>query len=63
MESLLPQVKHLGSLLPLVAGDHGEAAILAYDSRLNVMQDFTSDPDKLKAAIDKINAGSSGRTG
>jgi VWFA-related protein len=59
VESILPQIKHLGSLLPTVVGDHGEAAILAFDSRLRVMQDFTTDADKLKAAIDKINAGNS----
>jgi|SRR6185312_16038471 len=59
MEKILTQIKHLGSLLPLVVGDHGEAAVLAFDSRLRVMQDFTSDSDKVKAAIDKINAGNS----
>jgi VWFA-related protein len=59
VESILPQVKHLGTLLPLVVGDHGEAAVVAFDSRLRTMQDFTTDPDKLKAAIDKINAGNS----
>ena len=32
VESILPQIKHLGSLLPLVVGDHGEAAVLAFDS-------------------------------
>ncbi len=56
---ILSQIKHLGTLLPLVVGDHGEAAVVAFDSRLRVMQDFTSDPDKLKVAIDKINAGNS----
>lgn len=60
VEAILPQIKHLGSLLPLVIGDHGEAAVLAFDSRLQVLQDFTTDPDKLKAAIDKLYAGSSG---
>lgn len=59
MDKILSQVKHLGTLLPLVVGDHGEAAVLAFDSRLRVMQDFTSDSDKVKAAIDKINAGNS----
>ena len=39
VESILPQIKHLGSLLPLVVGDHGEAAILAFDSRLALLQD------------------------
>ncbi len=60
VESILPQIKHLGSLLPLVVGDHGEAAVLGFDSRLQLLQDFTADPDKVKAAIEKINAGSSG---
>jgi VWFA-related protein len=46
-------------MLPVVVGDHGEAAVLSFDSRLQVMQDFTPDADKVKAAIDKINAGNS----
>jgi len=56
---ILAQIKHLGTLLPLVVGDHGEAAVMAFDSRLRVLQDFTPDPDKVKVAIDKINAGNS----
>ncbi len=56
---ILNQIKHLGTLLPLVAGDHGEVAIMKFDSRLVVMQDFTSDTDKIKAAVDKIQAGNS----
>jgi VWFA-related protein len=57
---ILNQLKKLGTLVPEVAGDHGEVAIMAVDSRLRVMQDFTSDTDKIKAAMDKINAGNSG---
>lgn len=60
VEAILPQIKHLGTLLPVVVGDHGEAAIVGFDSRIQVYQDFTHDSDKVKAAIDKINAGSSG---
>jgi len=56
---ILTQIKHLGTLLPLVVGDHGEAAVVAFDSRMRVMQDFTSDPDKIKVGIDKITAGNS----
>ena len=59
VEGVMNQIKHLGTLLPTVVGDHGEAAILAFDSRLRVMQDFTSDPDKLKSAIDHLTAGNS----
>jgi VWFA-related protein len=59
VEAILPQIKHLSTLIPLVSGDHGEVAILAFDHRLDLVQDFTTDTDKLKVAINKINAGSS----
>jgi len=59
VEKILPQIKHLGTLLQLVVGVQGEAAIVAFDHRIRVMQDFTNDSDKIKVAIDKINAGSS----
>jgi VWFA-related protein len=59
VEAILPQIKHLGAVLPLVVGEHGEAAVVAFDSRIQLMQDFTADADKVKAAIDKINAGNS----
>jgi len=59
VDAILPQIKHLGSLMPLVVGDHGEAAVIAFDSRMVLLQDFTTDPDKIKAAIDKIVAGNS----
>jgi VWFA-related protein len=57
--TILNQIKKLGTLIPEVAGDHGEVAVMAVDSRLRVMQDFTSDTDKIKAAVDKITAGNS----
>jgi len=46
VESLLPQLQKIGNLItPLVIVDQGEAAILAYDSRIRKLQDFTSDPE------------------
>jgi len=60
VEAVLPQIKHLGTMLPVVMGDHGEAAVVAFDSRIQILQDFTPDADKVKVAIDKINAGNSG---
>jgi len=59
MDEILKQVRHLGTLMPLIVGDHGEAAVMAFDSRLRVMQDFTTDADKVKAGIEKITAGNS----
>ncbi|MDP9055071.1 MAG: VWA domain-containing protein [Acidobacteriota bacterium] len=59
MDAILKQIRHLGTLMPLVVGEHGEAAVMAFDSRLRVMQEFTNDSDRVKAAIDKITAGNS----
>ena len=59
VESILPQIKHMGSLTPMLIGEQGEAAVVAFDSRVKVLQDFTNDGDKIKAAITKINAGNS----
>jgi VWFA-related protein len=60
-ESVLNQIKpSMGSLIPTVIGAQGEAAILKFDGRIMLMQDFTNDTDKIKVAVNKINAGSSG---
>jgi VWFA-related protein len=59
MDAILKQVRHLGSLMPVLIGNQGEAAVIAFDHRIRLMQDFTNDPDKIKVAIDRINAGSS----
>jgi VWFA-related protein len=59
VDAILAQIKHLGTLMPVVVGDHGEAAVIAFDSRIRLMQDFTNDPDKVKSAIEHITAGNS----
>jgi VWFA-related protein len=60
VEKILPQVNKIGNLVkPLILGDLGEAAVMNFDSRLKVQQDFTSDPDKITAAVRKIYAGGS----
>ena len=59
VDKILPQVNRIGNLIsPLLLGQYGEAAVLAFDSRLRVMQDFTSDPDKITQGIKKIQSGS-----
>lgn len=60
VESILRQMKAVGSLVQEIIGTEGEAAVIKFDSRITKMQDFTNDTDKIKAAIDKINAGSTG---
>jgi VWFA-related protein len=59
-EPVLPKIQKIGSLLkPLVMGDQGEVALVAFDSRVRVLQDFTSDTNKLEAALHALRPGSS----
>jgi VWFA-related protein len=58
-DKILPQVNKIGSMLkPIIFGDEGEAAVIAYDSRVRLLQPFTSDTDDITKAIKGIHAGS-----
>jgi VWFA-related protein len=60
VEGLLPQVRKIGNLIsPLLIGEQGEAALIAYDSRIRTLQDFTSDSELITKAVKDIYAGSS----
>lgn len=60
VEKVLPRVQKIGPLLKdLVAGEQGEVAIVAFDHRIEVKQDFTSDIDKLSEALKSLRPGSS----
>jgi len=59
VEGILPQVKRIGNLVtPLLIGDQGEAAIIAYDSRVRVLQQFTSNADLITQAVKNLQPGS-----
>ncbi len=59
VQGLIPQVKKIGNLIsPLLIGEQGQAAVIAYDSRIRTLQDFTSDPDLITKATTKIFPGS-----
>src|SRR5450755_3588054 len=59
VEGILPQVKKIGGLIaPLLIGDQGEAAVIAFDSRIRTLQDFTSDSEKITKAVKDLTAGS-----
>lgn len=59
VEKMLPAVNKIGNLIkPIVLGDQGEAAVVAYDSRIRTLQDFTADADQIAAAVKKITPGS-----
>ncbi len=59
IEPVLPKLKTTGILLHgLVTGEGGDVAVLAFDHRMQHLQDFTSDPDKIDDAMHKLTAGS-----
>ncbi len=54
----LAKINKVGSMIePLIAGDRGRAAVMTFDAEIKVMQDFTSDGQKLRAAFEKIDGG------
>jgi VWFA-related protein len=59
VEGLLPQVRRIGNLIqPLIIGDQGEAAVIAYDSRVRTLQEFTNNADLITQVVKKIQPGS-----
>jgi hypothetical protein len=60
IEPVLPKLRRTGLLMQgLVTGVEGDVAILAFDHRLQILQDFTDDPQKLQDSMQKLQAGSS----
>jgi VWFA-related protein len=60
VEGLMPQIRKIGNLIsPLLIGEQGQAAVIGYDARIRVLQDFTSDGDQITKAVKDIYPGSS----
>jgi len=60
MEAVLPRLQKIGPLFqPLVTGEQGEVAVLCFDHRIQLLQDFTNDPDLISQAFKKLKQGSS----
>ena len=60
VEGILPQVRKIGNLIaPLMIGDQGETAVIGFDSCIRVLQDWTTDSDKITKAVKDIYPGSS----
>ena len=60
VEPLLPIIRKSGIMLHgLVTGENGDVAVLAFDHRMQLLQDFTSDPNKIDDAMQKLRGGSS----
>ena len=59
LNDILPKLQRIGSMLnELVAGQDGETAVLAFDHRIQVMQDFTNETQKVSEAMKNIKIGS-----
>ena len=57
---VLPTLKKSGLLLHgLVTGQDSDVAVIEFDHRIQHLQDFTNDPDKIDDAMQKLTAGSS----
>ena len=60
VEGMLPKIRKIGAELDtLVLGEQGEAAVLAFDHRIQKVQDFTSESGKIQAAFRELKVGSS----
>jgi VWFA-related protein len=56
---ILPKIQKIGSMLnQLLVGQDGEIAIIGFDHRIQVMQDFTNETTKVSEAMQKMTPGS-----
>ncbi len=59
MTGMLPKVQRIGAAITdLVAGQDAEIAVVGFDHEIQVVQDFTSDSDKVCQAMKKLKTGS-----
>jgi len=60
LTEFLPKIQRVGTELnQLVAGQDGEIAVVGFDHRIQVMQDFTREGTKVSEAMQKMTPGSS----
>lgn len=60
LTDILPKIQRIGPMLSqLVGGQDGEVAIVGFDHRIQVMQDFTKESTKISEALMKLTPGSS----
>jgi VWFA-related protein len=54
----LAKVRRIGGMIqPLVTGLRGEVAVVAFDSGIHWLQDFTSEDQKIRSAVESLGAG------
>jgi VWFA-related protein len=55
VDSLLGQVRHLGPVFSdLVLGPHGQAAVMFFSDKVQLLEDFSSDGDRLDATLKQV---------
>jgi VWFA-related protein len=58
VEAMLPKIRKIGNLVhDELVGQDGEVAIVSFDHRIDVLQDFTSDADLINQAVAKLKPG------
>jgi VWFA-related protein len=61
IQALLPAVRQTGIIFSqVVMGQTSQAAVIGFDDTVNVLQDFTSDPDAVQKTINNLRMGTSG---
>ncbi len=59
LDKILPKIQRVGAMLnEIVAGQDGEVALLAFDHRIQVAQDFTNETTKISTALRNLKPGS-----
>lgn len=60
LNEILPKIQRIGSLLnDLISGADGETAVIAFDHRVQVVQEFTHETQKISEAMRNLKPGSS----
>lgn len=55
--AVLAKINRVGSIIqPIIAGDRGRAAVIAFDDEIRVLQGFTSDSAKIRTAFARVRA-------
>lgn len=58
VEKMLPNLKKMGNVMrDMLVGNEGEAAIVSFDHRIQLLQDFTNDADRITAALATLAPG------
>ena len=60
LNDILPKIQRIGVMLnDVLAGQDSETAVIAFDHRIQVVQDFTNDTGKISETLKKLVPGSS----